>query len=62
MRKQRGNLDIEYVMNNIIKSKIMDVAETMRKEGMGRINSDVMGSYKGLSNKNERPVQDADDL
>ena len=40
----------------------MDMAKTMIREGNGKINSDAMGSYTGIGNKGERPIQDADDL
>ena len=49
-------------MNSIVKNKIMDMAKTMIREGNGKINSDAMGSYTGIGNKGERPIQDADDL
>ena len=60
-KQDKGNC-IEYVMNNIIKSRIMDVAETIRRENTKNINSDVIGSYTGMSSDNEQPTQDADDL
>lgn len=40
----------------------MDVAETIRRENTKNINSDVIGSYTGMSSDNEQPTQDADDL
>lgn len=38
------------------------MAETMRKQRLGIIKSDVIGSYTGESDDDERPTQDADDL
>ncbi len=49
---------------NAIKSNIdiYDLATTVRNEGTGKIASDVSGSYTGMTNDNEKPIQDADDL
>ena len=41
---------------------IYDLATTVRNEGTGKISSDVSGSYTGMSNDGERPIQDVDDL
>ncbi len=41
---------------------VYDLASTLRNEGKGYINSDVNGSYTGITNDNEKPIQDADDL
>lgn len=45
-----------------LSEKIRDISATLRKEGTGDIESDVTGSYTGISNKSEWPIQDADDL
>lgn len=43
-----------------------DMVRTMREQRCGRVNSDVLGSYTGMSENGEgfedTPVQDADDL
>lgn len=45
-----------------VKVVISTVTDTMRREGRGRIKSDVQGSYTGMAEGYEEPVQDADDL
>ena len=42
--------------------KVKEIAMTLRKEGDDEIQSDVNGSYTGMTNDGEVPVQDADDL
>lgn len=49
----------DQVKDNI---DVYDLATTLRNEGTGDINSDVSGSYTGMTSDNEAPVQDADDL
>lgn len=44
------------------KTKTKKAAETMRRQGRGEIPSDVLGSYTGSPQRDEMPVQDADDL
>ncbi len=45
---------------------LRDMVRTMSEQRCGRINSDVLGSYTGMSENGEgfedTPVQDADDL
>ncbi len=62
MSNSSKNFDREYVFNNIVKSRILDIAQTIRKENMQKIHSDVIGSYTGLGRDYDKPVQDADDL
>lgn len=42
--------------------KVKEIAKTLREEGNDEIQSDVNGSYTGMTNYGEIPVQDADDL
>lgn len=42
--------------------KVKEIAMTLREEGDEEIQSDVNGSYTGMTNFGEIPVQDADDL
>lgn len=42
--------------------KIENISKTLKEQGTGQIKSDVQGSYTGIDNKYEKPVQDADDL
>ena len=42
--------------------KVKEIAMTLREEGDDEIQSDVNGSYTGMTNDGEVPVQDADDL
>ena len=41
---------------------IMLAAETIRREGRGLIESDILGSYTGTPADGGMPEQDADDL
>ena len=41
---------------------VMQATDSLPTEGRGKILSDVLGSYTGLSADGERPEQDADDL
>ncbi len=45
---------------------VRDMVRTMREQRCGRVHSDVLGSYTGMSEGGEGgyddPVQDADDL
>lgn len=54
------------ILNNKVndnnKKKIEDISHTLKKQGTGKIKSDVQGSYTGLDKKYEQPVQDVDDL
>ncbi len=47
---------------NVDQEDIEDIAKTLREEGNEKIQSDVNGSYTGMTNDDEIPVQDADDL
>ena len=42
--------------------KVIEVAKTLREQNHGEIQSDVLGSYTGMTEEGSRPVQDADDL
>ncbi len=47
------------------KEKMVNVknqAETLQKQGRGDIVSDILGSYTGTAQNQEKPEQDADDL
>lgn len=41
---------------------VPDEAGTLRRQGRGKIESDVLGSYTGSPAEGEQPEQDADDL
>ncbi len=44
-------------------ARVIDVMNAMKGVGKnGEIQSDVEGSYSGMAQDNERPVQDQDDL
>lgn len=42
--------------------KVKEIAMTLREEGDEEIQSDVNGSYTGMTNFGGIPIQDADDL
>lgn len=48
--------------DSIENDKIKEIAMALREEGDDEIQSDVNGSYTGMTNFGETPVQDADDL
>ena len=41
---------------------VPDEADILRRQGRGKIESDVLGSYTGSPAEGEQPEQDADDL
>ena len=57
--KGNKSKDKDAIKSNI---DVYDLASTLKNEGNGSINSDVTGSYTGMTNDNEKPIQDADDL
>lgn len=67
---QSNNFFRHFLMGNKKRDKqaiktnvdIYDLATTIRHEGNREINSDVSGSYTGLSIDSDYPIQDADDL
>lgn len=52
------NENYDFIENE----KVKEIAKTLREEGNDEIQSDVNGSYTGMTNYGEIPVQDADDL
>ena len=49
-------------MDNKKKINVQNEAETLKKQGRGEIQSDVLGSYTGTADDGDVPEQDADDL
>lgn len=45
-----------------VSAHIADDSLTLRRQGRGKIESDVLGSYTGTPEDGEEPEQDADDL
>ena len=41
---------------------VIDAINAMKETGRGEIDSDVQGSYRGISDDGKHPVQDSDDL
>jgi len=61
-KKQSKNQDKNQTLNQM-KNQVQD--ESIRPSGDISINSDVLGSYTGVTDSDdpyERPIQDADDL
>lgn len=54
-----NNKDDDYLIEN---DKIRKMTNILKEEGNDEIQSDVNGSYTGMTNYGEKPVQDADDL
>ena len=52
------NEKYDFIESEMVK----EIAMTLREEGDDEIQSDVNGSYTGMTNDGEVPVQDADDL
>lgn len=44
------------------KINVSSLTKPLRRAKSERVMSDVLGSYTGMGEHNERPVQDADDL
>jgi hypothetical protein len=55
--KRKGSILPGPVMENVA-----DSANVMKKQGRGRIVSDVLGSYTGTPSDGDVPEQDGDDI
>ena len=55
MKKRNNRINAEDAL-------VIDAINAMKKSGRGSIESDVEGSYRGVSENGDKPVQDADDL
>ena len=44
------------------KKRVTDAIEAYAQHNKGEIKSDVLGSYTGTGQKDQKPEQDADDL
>ena len=55
MKKRSNKINAEDAL-------VIDAINAMKKSGRGRIESDVEGSYRGISKDGDSPVQDSDDL